>query len=125
MKGYGRWLQLSVFQCRLTKARAIRLKADLEELVHRFEDHVVIVDLGPADKVKPPRPNHRRRLRTHSQKTGDHMIDRLGFFFRPAATSPRSASSRNRSHASRGERMPGRFASVFCQGMADFRTNPG
>ncbi len=53
MKGYGRWLQLSVFQCRLTKARAIRLKADLEELVHRFEDHVVIVDLGPADKVKP------------------------------------------------------------------------
>lgn len=53
MNGYGRWLQLSVFQCRLTARRRAELAARLEALIHHEEDHVVILDLGPADAVSP------------------------------------------------------------------------
>jgi len=53
MKGYGNWLQLSVFQCRLTARRRAELADALEQLVHAREDHVLIIDLGPADKIDP------------------------------------------------------------------------
>ena len=53
MKGHGRWLQLSVFQCRLTTRRRARLSAALEALIKRGDDHVVIIDIGPADAVEP------------------------------------------------------------------------
>jgi CRISPR-associated protein Cas2 len=53
MNGYGRWLQLSVFQCRLTARRRAELARRLEELIHDRDDHVLILDLGPADKVDP------------------------------------------------------------------------
>ncbi len=53
MKGYGRWLQLSVFQCRLTPRRRQELAAALDDAVHHQEDHVLIIDVGPADKVSP------------------------------------------------------------------------
>lgn len=53
MKGYGRWLQLSVFQCRLSGRRRADLGAALERLIHHKEDHVIILDLGVADDVDP------------------------------------------------------------------------
>lgn len=53
MKGYGRWLQLSVFQCRLSGRRRADLGAALEKLIHHGEDHVIILDLGLADGVDP------------------------------------------------------------------------
>lgn len=53
LKGYGEWLQLSVFQCRLSRTKAIRMEAALKVLVNREEDHVLIMDMGPADSVKP------------------------------------------------------------------------
>lgn len=53
MKGYGRWLQLSVFQCRLSGRRRAELGAALERLIHHKEDHVIILDLGLADEVDP------------------------------------------------------------------------
>ena len=52
LKGYGRWLQLSVFQCRLTRRRRAELACALDDLIHHDEDHVLILDLGPADKVE-------------------------------------------------------------------------
>ncbi|MBI1366036.1 MAG: CRISPR-associated endonuclease Cas2 [Alphaproteobacteria bacterium] len=52
MKGYGRWLQLSVFQCRLTTRRRADLSARLEKEIHHRDDHVLIVDVGPAEKVE-------------------------------------------------------------------------
>lgn len=52
MHGYGQWLQLSVFQCRLTPRRRAELGAALEQLIKREEDHVVIMDVGPADRVQ-------------------------------------------------------------------------
>ena len=49
MNGYGRWLQLSVFQCRLTARRRAELAAALEAVIKREEDHVVLIDVGPAE----------------------------------------------------------------------------
>ncbi len=53
MKGYGYWLQLSVFQCRLTARRRIEMVMRLEKLIQPAEDHILILDLGPAEKVDP------------------------------------------------------------------------
>lgn len=53
MKGYGEWLQLSVFQCRLSSRRHAELVATLDEMIHHDEDHVVIMDVGMAERIKP------------------------------------------------------------------------
>ncbi len=53
MNGYGEWLQLSVFQCRLSRKRHAEMLATLDELIHHGEDHVLLLDLGIADQVAP------------------------------------------------------------------------
>lgn len=53
MNGYGEWLQLSIFQCRLSRRRQAELIATLDELILDNHDHVVMLDLGLADKVEP------------------------------------------------------------------------
>lgn len=53
MKGYGEWLQLSVFQCRLDRKRLAHLESQLSDLIDHEDDHLMILDLGPADSVKP------------------------------------------------------------------------
>lgn len=53
MKAYGEWLQLSVFQCRLTRKRHAELLATLDEIIHHDHDHVLMLDLGIADNVTP------------------------------------------------------------------------
>jgi len=53
MKGYGEWVQLSVFQCRLTARQQAELVALLDGIIHHAEDHIVLLDLGLADKISP------------------------------------------------------------------------
>lgn len=53
MNGYGEWLQLSVFQCRLSRKRHAQLVADLDETLNKSDDHILLMDLGPADSVTP------------------------------------------------------------------------
>lgn len=53
MKGYGVWLQLSVFQCRLSRKQHAELVALIDGIIHHKEDHVILLDLGPADTVDP------------------------------------------------------------------------
>ncbi len=53
MNGYGEWLQLSVFQCRLSRRRHAELVATLDELIMNEHDHVLMLDLGPAENVDP------------------------------------------------------------------------
>lgn len=53
MNGYGEWLQLSVFQCRLSRRRHADLLATLDELIHHDHDHVLMLDVGLADNVSP------------------------------------------------------------------------
>ncbi|MFZ1413168.1 MAG: CRISPR-associated endonuclease Cas2 [Defluviicoccus sp.] len=52
MHGYGEWLQLSVFQCRLTRRRRIELAAAINEVINHNQDHVLILDLGSVDRVE-------------------------------------------------------------------------
>ena len=51
MRGFGDWLQLSVFQCRLSGRRRAELETKLRDLVKVGEDHVLLIDIGPADKT--------------------------------------------------------------------------
>jgi CRISPR-associated protein Cas2 len=53
MKGYGEWLQLSVFQCRLSRRRHADLLATLDELINHDHDHVLMLDLGIAENIDP------------------------------------------------------------------------
>jgi CRISPR-associated protein Cas2 len=52
MQGFGSWLQLSLFQCRLSSRRRAELEAALDEEIRQGEDHILILDLGPADRVE-------------------------------------------------------------------------
>jgi len=51
MRGYGEWLQYSIFQCRLSDIARAELIADLELIIHHNMDHVLIFDLGQAQTV--------------------------------------------------------------------------
>ena len=51
MNGYGEWLQLSVFQCRLSRRRRAELETRLRELIKAGEDHVLLIDIGPAERA--------------------------------------------------------------------------
>lgn len=53
MHGYGEWLQLSVFQCRLSERRHAELVGLINGIIIDGQDHVMMLDLGPADSVKP------------------------------------------------------------------------
>jgi CRISPR-associated protein Cas2 len=53
LRGYGVWVQLSVFQCRMSRIRRVQLETALDVIVNHHEDHVLIMDLGPADGVEP------------------------------------------------------------------------
>lgn len=70
MQGYGRWLQLSVFHCRLDGGRRVEMASQLEDIIDTTADHVLILDLGPAEEVdlaveslgKPFAPIERRAI---------------------------------------------------------------
>ncbi len=49
MRAWGDHLQFSVFECQLTRMDAVRLRAELAEIVHHDEDQILFIDLGPAE----------------------------------------------------------------------------
>lgn len=53
MQGYGEWLQLSLFQCRLSRRRHADLLVTLAEIIHHDHDHVLVMDVGLAETVEP------------------------------------------------------------------------
>lgn len=53
MNGYGEWLQYSVFQCRMSLQRQAELIFLLDGIIHHEQDHILLVDIGPADRVVP------------------------------------------------------------------------
>jgi len=53
MKGHGEWLQLSVFQCRLSPMRHAELIQLIEGIIVNGVDHVIVIEIGPADQIKP------------------------------------------------------------------------
>ena len=53
MKGFGEWLQYSVFQCRLTPMDQAELIAELDSLINHGTDHVLLIDICAAEKIEP------------------------------------------------------------------------
>jgi len=51
MKSFGEWIQLSVFQCVLSKKRLLQLEHELHDIIKTDEDHVLIADIGPSANV--------------------------------------------------------------------------
>ncbi len=52
MQAYGSWIQLSVFQCRLSSRYRAELEARLRTLISEGDDHVLLIDVGPADRTE-------------------------------------------------------------------------
>ena len=50
--GYGDWIQLSVFQCRLSRRRRAELETRLRGLIKNGDDHVLLIDVGPAERTE-------------------------------------------------------------------------
>lgn len=53
MEGFGDWLQLSVFQCRLSARRHAELVQLLDGIIHHNDDHVLLIDIGVVENVVP------------------------------------------------------------------------
>jgi CRISPR-associated protein Cas2 len=49
LRSWGDHLQYSVFECQLTPMDLVRMRAELNELIHHTEDQVLFVNLGPAE----------------------------------------------------------------------------
>lgn len=55
MKGAGDRVQLSVYECQLTRTDRVHLDERLRDAINAKEDSVLIVDLGLVDPKDPPR----------------------------------------------------------------------
>lgn len=53
MQAYGDWVQLSVFQCRMSRKRHAELIALLDSIILRQADHILLMDLGLAEEINP------------------------------------------------------------------------
>lgn len=42
---------LAAFQCRLNRRRRAELETRLREVIKNGEDHVLLIDIGPADRI--------------------------------------------------------------------------
>ena len=51
LHGYGDWLQLSIFQCRLSKKSKAELEFRCREIIKAGHDHLLIIDIGSASSV--------------------------------------------------------------------------
>lgn len=49
MRGWGDHIQFSVFECQLTAADLVKLRAELASIIHHDQDQVLFVLLGPTE----------------------------------------------------------------------------
>jgi CRISPR-associated protein Cas2 len=49
MRGWGDHLQYSIFECQLSSFDLIKLRIELDSVIHHDEDQVLFVNLGPAE----------------------------------------------------------------------------
>lgn len=67
LQGYGEWVQLSVFRCRLDPRRRARMARELAELTDAGEDRLLIArldeeDLPASEEVRPSARTNGRAL---------------------------------------------------------------
>jgi CRISPR-associated protein Cas2 len=53
MKGFGEWLQLSVFQCRLSRRGHAEMLQLLDGVIKHGVDALLVIDVGLADRIRP------------------------------------------------------------------------
>ena len=53
MHGYGKWAQLSVFQCRLSARRHAEMVQLLGGMIDLKTDRLLTIDVGAAEDVEP------------------------------------------------------------------------
>jgi len=75
MRAWGDHIQFSVFECQLTSADLVRLRANLSGIIHHNEDQVLFVLLGPAEG------------------RGERVITALGKPYTPSPGAPRPPST--------------------------------
>lgn len=51
LEGEGDHVQFSVFLCELNAREVIELRTTLTPLIHHWEDQILLLDLGPADRL--------------------------------------------------------------------------
>ena len=66
LQGYGEWMQLSVFRCRLDSRRHARMKVELGELIDTGEDRLLIARLD-EDALPVSSEAHSPSARTNGQ----------------------------------------------------------
>lgn len=49
MRGFGDRIQLSIFECQLTKTDLVRCRHALGQIINHRQDQVLFVNLGPAE----------------------------------------------------------------------------
>lgn len=49
LRGYGEWMQFSIFSCELNERERVTLGAGLEGLINAAEDQVLFIDVGPVE----------------------------------------------------------------------------
>ena len=57
LHGYGEWVQLSVFRCRLDPRRRRRMERELREIVDTAEDRLLIARLDEEELPGEEAPN--------------------------------------------------------------------
>ncbi len=65
---------LSVFQCRLTASQHAELIALLDGIIHHSDDHIVLLDLGPAEAVVPRVVSPRQGIQSRGTRTRDRIV---------------------------------------------------
>ena len=50
LRGFGDWLQFSVFRCDLSPSELVLLREALTPIIHHREDQIMLVNLGPAER---------------------------------------------------------------------------
>lgn len=49
LRGYGDWMQFSIFSCELSERERVKLGALLDEQIDHAADQVLFIDVGPAE----------------------------------------------------------------------------
>jgi CRISPR-associated protein Cas2 len=49
VRGFGDWLQFSIFECQMTPTDLARCRHRLSEIIDHRQDQVLFVDLGPSE----------------------------------------------------------------------------
>ena len=49
LRGFGEWMQFSIFSCELNERERVTVGAGLEQLINAAEDQVLFIDVGPVE----------------------------------------------------------------------------